>query len=241
VLAPLRRVKDAEEIALLRAAAKAADRAMERIIGGPLVGRTEAEVARDVREALVEEGHDTAEFAIVAAGPNSASPHHEPSDRVIAPGGPLLLDIGGRRAGYSSDITRTIWVDDEEGRGPTPEFRAIYELTAAAQAAARAAVRAGVSFEGLDAAAREVIAAGGYGDRFIHRLGHGIGLEVHEEPYAVAGNTETAVAGNTFSCEPGIYLEGRYGVRIEDIVVCTEDGGESLNESPRELRVVAGR
>ena len=241
VLAPLRRVKDPEEIALLRAAAQAADRAMERIITGPLVGRTEAAVARDVREALVEEGHDTAEFAIVASGPNSATPHHEPGDRVIEAGEPLLMDIGGRRAGYNSDITRTIWIAAEEGSAPDADFVAIYELTAAAQAAAREAVRPGISYQALDAVAREVITAGGYSDHFIHRLGHGIGLEVHEEPYAVAGNDETAVAGNTFSCDPGIYLEGCYGVRIEDIVICTRDGGESLNESPRELRVVAGR
>ena len=241
VLAPLRRVKDAQEIELLRAAAHAADRAIERVIDGPLVGRTEADVARDVRDALIDEGHDTAEFWIVASGPNSASPHHEPGDRVIEPGEPLLLDIGGRRAGYNSDITRTVWIADIDEPGPDETFRRIYELTAAGQAAAREAVRPGVSFEALDAAARTVITAGGYGDRFIHRLGHGIGLEVHEEPYAVQGNSETAVAGNTFSCEPGIYLEGRYGVRIEDAVVCTADGGESLNEAPRELRIVSGR
>lgn len=241
VLAPMRRVKDAEEIALLRAAARAADRAIERIISGPLVGRSEADVAKDVRHALIEAGHDTAEFWIVASGPNSASPHHEPSDRVIGRGEPLLLDIGGRRAGYNSDITRTIWIAGDDGSGPEYGFREIYELTAAAQATARAAVRPGVTFEALDAAAREVIAAGGYGDHFIHRLGHGLGLEVHEEPYVVAGNRDAAVAGNTFSCEPGIYLAGRYGVRIEDALVCTADGGESLNEAPRELRVVSGR
>ena len=240
-LAPLRRVKDAQEIALLRAAAQAADRALERIIRGPLVGRTEADVARDVREALVEEGHDTAEFWIVASGPNSASPHHEPGDRSIEAGEPLLLDIGGRRAGYCSDITRTVWVAADNDPGPDDTFRRIYELTAAGQAAAREAVRPGISFEALDSAARSVIAAGGYGDLFMHRLGHGIGLEVHEEPYVVEGNTDVAVAGNTFSCEPGIYLEGRYGVRIEDAVVCTPEGGESLNEAPRELRVVSGR
>lgn len=241
VLSPLRRVKDGEEIELLRAAAHAADRAIERIIRGPLVGRTEAEVARDVREALVEEGHDTAEFAIVASGPNSASPHHEPSDRVIGAGEPLLLDIGGRRAGYCSDITRTVWVASDDEPGPDDTFRRVYELTAAAQAAAREAVRPGVSFESLDAAARSVISAGGYADGFIHRLGHGIGLEVHEEPYVIEGNAETAVAGNTFSCEPGIYLEGRYGVRIEDAMVCTVDGGASLNEARRELLIVSGR
>ena len=129
----------------------------------------------------------------------------------------------------------------EDGAGPEDGFRRIYELTAAGQAAAREAVRPGVSFEALDAAAREVITAGGYGDAFLHRLGHGIGLEVHEEPYAVAGNGEIMVAGNTFSCEPGIYLEGRHGVRIEDAMLCTEDGGESLNSAPRSLRVVPGR
>jgi len=240
-LAPLRRIKDAEEIALLRAAAAAADRAIERVIAGPLVGRSEADVARDVRDALVEEGHDTAEFWIVASGPNSASPHHEPGDRVICPGEPVLFDIGGRRAGYCSDITRTVWVAGEDGSGPEAGFREIYELTARGQAAARSAVRPGVSFEALDAAARDVISAGGHGEQFMHRLGHGIGLEVHEEPYVVAGNAETAVAGNTFSCEPGIYIEGRYGVRIEDAMVCTIDGGESLNQTSRELRVVAGR
>ncbi len=241
VLAPMRRIKDAEEIGLLRAAAAAADRAIERVIVGPLIGRTEADVARDVRAALVEEGHDTAEFWIVASGPHSASPHHEPGGRIIRPGEPLLLDIGGRRTGYFSDITRTIWIAGEGGSGPDADFRSIYELTAAGQAAARAAIRPGASFEAIDAAARDVIAAGGHGDHFMHRLGHGIGLEVHEEPYAVWGNQELAVAGNTFSCEPGIYLEGRYGVRIEDAMVCTPDGGESLNGAPRELRVVAGR
>ncbi len=204
------------------------------------MGRSEAEVARDVREALVEEGHDSAEFAIVASGPNSASPHHEPGERVIAPGEPLLLDIGGRRAGYCSDITRTVWVGGPAQVRPDAEFAAIYELTATAQAAARAAVRPGVTFEALDATARDVIGAGGYGEHFIHRLGHGIGLEVHEEPYLVAGNDALVEPGNTFSCEPGIYLEGRYGVRIEDAMVCTPSGGESLNRAPRELRVVSG-
>jgi Xaa-Pro aminopeptidase len=241
VLAPMRRTKDAEEIALLRAAAQAADRAIERIIAGPLVGRTEAAVAKDVREALLDEGHDTAEFWIVASGPNSASPHHEPGGRVIRPGEPLLLDIGGRRAGYNSDITRTVWIAADDGSGPEDDFRTIYELTEAGQAAARAAVRPGITFEALDAVARDVIGAGGYGEAFIHRLGHGIGLEVHEEPYVVAGNRQLAVAGDTFSCEPGIYLEGRFGVRIEDALVCTAEGGESLNQAPRGLRVVNGR
>lgn len=242
VLAPLRRLKDADEIALLRAAAEAADRAIERVIHGPLVGRSEADVARDVRDALIEAGHDTAEFWIVASGPNTASPHHEPGERIIAPGEPLLLDIGGRRRGYCSDITRTVWVAGDDGAaGPDPDFASIYDLVAEAQAVARAAVEPGLTFEALDARARDVITAGGYGGQFIHRLGHGIGLEVHEEPYVVAGNPEPLVAGDTFSCEPGIYLEGRFGVRIEDAMVCTEQGGDSLNGAPRELRVVSGR
>jgi Xaa-Pro aminopeptidase len=240
VLAPLRRVKDAEEVALLRAAAEAADRAMERVISGPLLGRTEAEIAAEVRDALVAQGHDVALFWIVASGPNSASPHHEPGGRVIRAGEPLLLDIGGRRAGYTSDITRTVWIAGEDGSGPDDEFHTIYELTREAQAAGRAAVRPGVSFEAVDAAARAVITDGGYGERFFHRLGHGIGLEVHEEPYVVWGNAEAVVAGNTFSIEPGIYLEGRYGVRIEDAVLCTPGGVDELNRAPRELRVIPG-
>jgi Xaa-Pro aminopeptidase len=213
---------------------------MEAILGGRLVGRTEADVAREVRERLVDEGHDTAEFAIVASGPDSASPHHEPGERVIAAGEPLLLDIGGRRAGYCSDITRTVWVAGPEGEVPDAAFVHVYELVEAAQAAGRAAVRPGVTFEDIDAAARSVIEAGGHGEHFIHRLGHGIGLEVHEEPYVVAGNRERTVAGNAFSVEPGIYIEGRFGVRIEDSVVCTDDGVGLFNDVPRRLRVVPG-
>jgi Xaa-Pro aminopeptidase len=241
LLAPLRRVKDAEEIALLRAAAEAADRVIEAIIRGPLVGRSEAEVAAEVRRRLVDEGHDTAEFAIVASGPNSASPHHDPGDRIIRAGEPLLLDIGGRRRGYCSDTTRTFWVDGEHGTAPDPDFVAIHELTMRAQATGRAAVRPGATFSAIDAAARQVITAGGHGARFFHRLGHGIGLEVHEDPYVIDGHDEPAVAGDAFSIEPGIYVEGQFGVRIEDIVVCTALGNESLNATPRDLRVISGR
>lgn len=240
VLAPLRRVKDAEEVALLEAAAEAADRAMEAVSHGPLVGRREANVAREIRERLVDEGHDNAEFAIVASGPNSASPHHEPGARLIGPGEPLLLDIGGRRGGYCSDTTRTFWVADADGRAPDDGFVEIHRLTQLAQEAGRAAVRPGASFESIDAAARDVITAAGYGEHFFHRLGHGIGLEVHEEPYVISGNADVAVEGDTFSVEPGVYLEGRYGVRIEDIVLCTADGGRSLDRTPRELLVVEG-
>lgn len=240
-LAPLRRVKDADEIALLEAAAAAADRTIERIVSGRLVGRTEAEVAREVRDTLVAEGHDTAEFAIVASGPNSASPHHEPGGRVIGAGEPLLFDIGGRLGGYCSDTTRTVWVAAADGSAPDETFLRIHALVAQGQAAGRDAVRPGATFESLDAAARDVIAAEGYGEAFFHRLGHGIGLEVHEEPYLLAGNRAAVVAGDAFSVEPGIYLEGRYGVRIEDVVVCTDEGGRSLNTTPRDLRIVSGR
>jgi Xaa-Pro aminopeptidase len=240
VLAPLRRSKDADEIALLRAAAEAADRVIQTMAVGTLVGRTEADVAAEVRARLVDEGHDTAEFSIVASGPHSASPHHEPGSRVISAGEALLFDIGGRRAGYCSDTTRTFWLAATDGTAPDPVFAEIHALTEQAQGAGRAAARAGSTFASIDAAARDVIAAGGHGESFFHRLGHGIGLEVHEEPYVIWDNPDLAIAGDTFSIEPGIYLEGRFGVRIEDVVVCTEDGGVSLNASPRGLRVLAG-
>jgi Xaa-Pro aminopeptidase len=240
VLAPLRRSKDADEVALLRSAAEAADRVIEAMAAGTLVGRTEADVAAEVRARLVDEGHDTAEFSIVASGPHSASPHHEPGSRVIGTGEALLFDIGGRRAGYCSDTTRTFWLAAADGAGPDPLFAEIHALTEHAQGAGRAAARAGSTFASIDAAARQVIASGGHAEAFFHRLGHGIGLEVHEEPYVIWDNPDVAAAGDTFSIEPGIYLEGRFGVRIEDVVVCTEDEGSSLNSSPRGLRVLAG-
>lgn len=241
VLRELRIVKDADEVALLRLAAQAADRVIEAVSVGPLIGRSEADVAREVRDRLIAEGHDTSEFAIVAAGPNSASPHHEASDRVIRSGEPVVLDIGGTLGGYASDITRTVWVTGgDPALGPDPEFLRIFELVAEAQGEATASARAGVPAELVDAVARRIIAGGGYRERFIHRVGHGIGLEGHEDPYLVAGNAEPLSEGMAFSVEPGIYLEGRYGVRIEDIVVCGPAGPIVLNEAPRELRIVAG-
>jgi Xaa-Pro aminopeptidase len=241
VLADLRRSKDAEELALMRHAAAAADRVVAAVSAGRLVGRSEADVAREVRERLVDEGHDTAEFAIVASGPHSASPHHEPGARVIEAGEPLLLDIGGRHRGYCSDTTRTMWIAAEDGAAPEGGFVAIHRLVEEAQAAARSAVRSGLRYADLDAVARERIETGGYGERFIHRLGHGIGLEVHEEPYVVSTSVDALRLGDTFSIEPGIYVEGRYGVRIEDVMVVTAAGGESLNTTERGLRVVSGR
>ncbi|MDO8484873.1 MAG: Xaa-Pro peptidase family protein [Candidatus Limnocylindrales bacterium] len=241
VLRELRMVKDPDEIALLTLAAHAADRVVAQIARGRLVGRTEADVADEVRERLIAEGHDEALFAIVGSGPNSASPHHEASDRVICAGEPIVLDIGGTLAGYGSDITRTLWVTGgDAAKGPDERFRHLFGVLHGAQAAARAAVRPGIACEAVDAAARRPIAAEGYGDAFFHRTGHGIGLEGHEEPYIIGGNTEALREGMAFSVEPGIYLVGEYGARIEDIVVCGPDGPIELNEAPRELYVVDG-
>jgi Xaa-Pro aminopeptidase len=240
VLRDLRMRKDPDEVELLRTAARAADRVVAAIAQGPLVGRTEADVAREVRERLLDEGHDAASFWIVAAGPDSASPHHEPGARVIAGGQPIVIDIGGTVHGYGSDITRTIWVAGPAGTGPDDEFRRLYGVLQAAQAAATAAVRPGVACEAIDAVARDAISAAGYGPQFLHRTGHGIGLEGHEDPYLVAGNGEALAPGMAFSIEPGIYLEGRYGARIEDIVVCGDDGPIVLNELGRDLLVVPG-
>ena len=240
VLRGLRMVKDVDEIALLRAAAEAADRVVLAIAGGRLVGRSEADVAREVRERLLDEGHETAEFAIVGSGPNSASPHHEASDRRISAGEPIVLDIGGAFAGYGSDITRTLWATGATDARPDPGFVRLYEVLREAQAAATAAVRPGVPAEEIDAAGRSVIDAAGFGPNFIHRIGHGIGLEGHEDPYLVAGNREPLQPGNAFSVEPGIYLEGRHGARIEDIVVCGAAGPDVLNRVTRDLLVVHG-
>ena len=240
-LREIRAVKDADEIALLRAAGAGADTVVLAIAASRLVGRTEADVAREVRERLLDEGHELAEFAIVGSGPNSASPHHEASPRVIGAGEAIVLDLGGVREGYCSDTTRTLWVTGgDASQGPEPAFRALYDVLQRSQAEATAAVRPGVACEGIDAVARGVIAAAGYGEQFIHRTGHGIGLEVHEEPYLVAGNAEALRVGHAFSIEPGIYLEGRYGARIEDIVACAADGPDPLNRTPRDLYVVSG-
>nr|MBA3235329.1 M24 family metallopeptidase [Chloroflexota bacterium] len=241
LLNPGRIVKDRDEIELLTQAAHAADRVVAQIAAGRLVGRTEADVSREVRDRLIAEGHETAQFAIVGSGPNSASPHHEASDRVISAGEPIVLDIGGTLDGYGSDITRTLWVTGgDPARGPDERFRHLFNVLHAAQGAATRAVQPGITSEELDAVARDPIAAEGYGDAFFHRTGHGIGLEGHEEPYIIGGSREPLRAGMAFSVEPGIYLVGTYGARIEDIVVCGPDGPIVLNEAPRELYVVDG-
>jgi Xaa-Pro aminopeptidase len=229
----VRRIKQPEEVDRLRSAAAAADEAMLGITGERLSGRTEAEVSRRINELLVAAGHETADFAIVASGPNSASPHHEPGERVIEAGDAVVLDIGGTRAGYCSDTTRTAVVGE-----PDPDFAALYEVLRMAQAAACAAVAPGVAAREVDRAARRVIDEAGYGEAFTHRTGHGIGMETHEEPYIVESNDEPLVAGHAFSIEPGIYISGQWGARIEDVVVCTDVGGERLNTTGTELFIV---
>jgi Xaa-Pro aminopeptidase len=227
-------VKDEDEVELLRAVAQAADAAFADLAGIPFAGRRELDVAEVVRERLLEHGHETAEFAIVASGPNGASPHHGAGERTIETGDAVVLDFGGTREGYYSDITRTVFVGE-----PGEEHRAVYEAVRAAQQAAFDAIRPGVAAQDVDRAARAVISEAGHGDRFVHRTGHGIGLDLHEPPYIVEGNETPLEAGMTFSDEPGIYLPGRFGVRIEDQVVVTPGGAERLNEASRELTVVA--
>ncbi|MEO5985435.1 MAG: Xaa-Pro peptidase family protein [Candidatus Limnocylindria bacterium] len=229
-MSALRRIKDAPEIERLRAAAAAADAAMSAITSERLSGRTEVDVSRRIRELLIGAGHDEAGFAIVASGPNSASPHHVPGSRKIEAGDAVVLDIGGTREGYSSDTSRTAFVGE-----PPAEFAELYAVLRRAQAAACEAVKPGVPCSEIDATARRIIDDAGYGEAFIHRTGHGIGMETHEEPYLVASNSEPLVAGNAFSVEPGIYLPGRWGARIEDIVVCTESAGVRLNTTSTEL------
>jgi Xaa-Pro aminopeptidase len=229
-LSSLRSRKSAAEIAALRAAGQAIDRVHGQVPGWLKPGRTEQDVAADISEAIVAEGHSRADFAIVASGQNGASPHHTASDRVLRAGDAVVVDIGGTMpSGYCSDCTRTYVIGE-----PSPAFAAYYQVLKDAQDAACAAVRPGASAESVDAAAREPITAAGYGEFFLHRTGHGIGLETHEEPYIVSGNTQPLEAGHAFSVEPGIY-PGSDGARIEDIVVCTDAGCERLNVVTREL------
>jgi Xaa-Pro aminopeptidase len=232
-LRPLRIRKSPAEVGALREAGAAIDRVHARVPGWLRAGRTEREVGADIAEAILAEGHATVDFVIVASGPNAASPHHEVSDRVLTAGDAVVVDIGGAMpSGYCSDSTRTYAIGEPPG-----DFTAYYKVLYDAQQAACAAVRPGVTAESVDAAAREPITAAGYGEAFFHRTGHGIGLESHEDPYIVAGNTEVLEPGMAFSVEPGIY-PGPHGARIEDIVVCTADGYERLNNTPRELIVV---
>lgn len=236
VLTELRMRKSPAEVAALRRAGGAIDRVHRRMGEWLRAGRTEREVARDIADAVVAAGHETVDFVIVGSGPNSASPHHEVSDRVIRSGDPVVVDIGGTTAdGYCSDSTRTYAVGE-----PPAAFRELYEVLLRAQTAQTRAVCPGITAEQLDAVGRDIITAAGYGEHFIHRTGHGIGLETHEEPYIVAGSRRALAPGMAFSIEPGIYLPGTFGARIEDIAVCTEDGGERLNLTGRDLVVLPG-
>ena len=235
VLRDLRMRKTPEEVKGLRLAGQAIDRVHARMGEFLRVGRTEREAGRSIAAAILEEGHQSVDFVIVASGPNGASPHHELSDRVLAEGDVVVVDIGGTNdAGYCSDCTRMYTL----GRPPA-EFEDYFAVLHAAQLAACAHARPGVTAESVDAAARSVIAHAGYGEAFVHRTGHGIGVETHEDPYIVSGNSTVLEPGMAFSIEPGIYLAGHSGARIEDIVVTTAgpggDGGgiERLNTTDR--------
>lgn len=239
VLGRLRARKDPAEVEALRAAGAAADRVAVQLQAGevPLVGRTEAQVSADLGRRLVDEGHHKVNFAIVAAGPNAASPHHEPGAHVISPGEVVLCDFGGTMpgpdgspAGYCSDTTRCVVVGE-----PPAEVAEAYAALHEAQAAAVAAATVGTTCEAVDAVARRALTEAGYGERFIHRTGHGIGLEEHEDPYLVSGNAEPLAPGHAFSIEPGVYTPGGWGLRLEDIVVATEAGPEPLNRSDHAL------
>lgn len=227
----LRMRKDRVEIEELRRAARGVDLVMGRIRDEVrFSGRSERDVARDLAEMTVEVGHDSAEFTIVASGPNGASPHHEPGSREIERGDMVVCDFGGRWDGYFSDSTRTFCVGE-----PSVGEAEVHELVREANRVGREAVSPGVPCAEVDRAARSVIDGAGYGEFFIHRTGHGIGLEVHEHPYIVTGNEMPLEIGMTFSIEPGVYIPERFGVRIEDIVACTDDGVDTLNASDRSL------
>lgn len=229
----MRAVKDGNELARLAAAGAAADAAYGEIVGVAFAGRRETEVAADLAALLRQFGHEQVDFTVVGSGPNGANPHHEAGSRVIQPGDAIVLDFGGLMYGYGSDTTRTVCVGD-----PSPDVREVHDVVREAQQAAFEAVRPGVSCQEIDRVARGVIARAGFGEQFIHRTGHGIGVTTHEPPYMVEGEEQPLVPGMCFSIEPGIYLAGRFGVRIEDIVTVTEDGGRRLNNTDHGLRVV---
>jgi Xaa-Pro aminopeptidase len=240
VVGPLRAVKEPGEVEALRRAAEAVDRVAAALQGGDiaLVGRTEAELSAELGHRIVAEGHQRVNFAIVAAGENAASPHHEAGERVIRRGDVVLCDFGGTMldadgVGYCSDITRCVHVGE-----PPEEVASAYAVLQAAQQAAVAAAEVGTRCEDVDATARSMIAEAGFGERFIHRTGHGIGVEEHEDPYIVSGNTTPLVTGHAFSVEPGIYIPGRFGLRLEDIVVASATGPDALNKADHSLAVV---
>jgi Xaa-Pro aminopeptidase len=229
----LRAVKDADELARLDAAGAAADATYEQIVGVRFAGRKETDVAADLARLLREFGHEQVDFTVVGSGPNGANPHHEAGDRTIEVGDVVVLDFGGLMYGYGSDTSRTVCVGE-----PSAEAREVHEIVRLAQQAGVEAVRPGVACQEVDRAARKVITDAGYGKRFIHRTGHGIGTTTHEPPYMIEGEEQPLVPGMCFSVEPGIYLAGEFGVRIEDIVTVTGTGGRRLNNTERDLRIV---
>lgn len=233
LISSLRMRKSAAELELMRAAGRMADQAYLRLIEEPVGGRTEREVLAAIHDTLRQEGMDRLGGGIVGAGPNGASPHYKTADRTIAQGEAIVIDYGGQYRNYWADITRTPHVG-----APGEDFRRVYQVVQDAQQAAFESVRPGVTCEGIDRVAREYITAAGYGEYFIHRTGHGIGLDGHEEPYLVQGNTLPVEEHMTFSIEPGVYLPGQFGVRIEDIVVVTAEGADRLNTCTRDLTLV---
>lgn len=237
VLSALRQVKTPEETTLLRHSGAMADEVFAEISTRRFSGRSEKEIGREIAAMLKERGLEIEGLPIVASGPNSASPHHHTGERAMQPGDVVVLDFGGTADGYYSDITRTVFV----GTAPAPdsEEAKVYGLVKEAQEAAVQAARPGMSGEGLDAVARDILDRSGYGEHFIHRLGHGIGLDGHEPPYLVKGNAALLGARMAFSIEPGLYLPGKFGVRIEDVVVLGEGGAERMNNVTREVVVVA--
>ncbi|WP_418959703.1 M24 family metallopeptidase [Streptomyces tritici] len=229
----LRAVKDAHELLRIEAAGAAADRAYEEILKVRFAGRKETDVAADLAALLLEFGHSQVDFTVVGSGPNGANPHHEAGDRTIEHGDMVVLDFGGLKHGYGSDTTRTVHVGE-----PTEEEQRVHDVVRAAQQAGFEAVQPGAACQQVDRAARAVIADAGYGEYFIHRTGHGIGVTTHEPPYMIEGEERPLVPGMCFSVEPGVYLPGRFGVRIEDIVTVTETGGRRLNATPHTMAVV---
>ncbi len=239
VIEPLRIIKSAAEIEALAQIGAAADAVFAEIVKVRFSGRREVEIAEMLGQMLRANQHEVAKFAIVASGPNGSSPHHDAGERVIEPGDMVVLDFGGvGHHGYGSDISRTVFVAGDAGLTPTAEQLKVYNTVREAQELAYRAIRPGIAAQALDKVARDHITAAGYGEAFLHRLGHGIGLDGHETPYLVHGNTTKIEPGMAFSDEPGIYLTGKFGVRIEDIVYCNADGGVRCNEATRELVMV---
>ncbi|CAN3981257.1 M24 family metallopeptidase [Kitasatospora purpeofusca] len=231
----LRAVKGPDELERLAAAGGAADAAYRGILEVEFAGRRETDVAADLSALLIQYGHSQVDFTVVGSGPNGANPHHEAGERIIGAGDTVVLDFGGLKDGYGSDTTRTVHV----GTDVPDEVRKVHDVVRQAQQTAFEAVRPGIACQEIDRIARRVITEAGYGEYFIHRTGHGIGITTHEPPYLVEGEQQPLVPGMCFSIEPGVYLPGRFGVRIEDIVTVTEQGGRRFNNTPHELGIVS--